>query len=290
MGKTFSPKQVARALSVSESTLKRWCDQGTIQTVRTAGGHRRIALPDILAFLQTGRCQLEHPELLQLPAISPTQSQALSVSRKCFRDALVAGQDSVCRQVVFELTMAGHSLAEICDDVIAASMNEIGELWACGAVDVYQERVACDICSRVLIDCEQHLPAISDRQPLAIGGALEHDPYTLPTRMVALALREAGWRSVSLGNMLPLRAIGAAIQQMRPKLAWISLSTPDDAEDFVNQYATFEESIPPETKVVVGGRGLDESLRAKARGIVFCSNLQQLTASTKDWFRASLAT
>ncbi len=108
--------------------------------------------------------------------------------------------------------------------------------------------------------------------------------------LVALALREAGWRSVSLGNMLPLSTIGAAIQQMRPKLAWISLSTPDDAEDFVNQYATFEESIPPETKVIVGGRGLDESLRDKASGIVYCVNLQQLAASTKDWIRASLAT
>ena len=38
MNELVSPKQVAHAMGVSESSLKRWCDQGLIPTVRTAAG------------------------------------------------------------------------------------------------------------------------------------------------------------------------------------------------------------------------------------------------------------
>ena len=50
-GQLLSPKQVARALGVSESSLKRWCDKGLIPTERTAGGHRRLPLAGVLDFL-----------------------------------------------------------------------------------------------------------------------------------------------------------------------------------------------------------------------------------------------
>jgi excisionase family DNA binding protein len=42
--KLVTPKQVAQAINVSESSLKRWCDQGLLTAIRTAGGHRRLAL------------------------------------------------------------------------------------------------------------------------------------------------------------------------------------------------------------------------------------------------------
>lgn len=41
---TVSVGEAALALDISASTLRRWADAGTIATVRTAGGHRRISL------------------------------------------------------------------------------------------------------------------------------------------------------------------------------------------------------------------------------------------------------
>ena len=46
----LTTRQVAEALSVSESSVKRWCDQGAIPTIRTVGGHRRIPLDGLLRF------------------------------------------------------------------------------------------------------------------------------------------------------------------------------------------------------------------------------------------------
>lgn len=52
-----SPRDLARAAGVSESSVKRWCDQGLIPVIKTAGGHRRLSLDAAIEFLSQS-----HPE------------------------------------------------------------------------------------------------------------------------------------------------------------------------------------------------------------------------------------
>lgn len=48
----LGPRQLGQALGVSESSVKRWADQGEIVTHRTSGGHRRIALAEAIRFIR----------------------------------------------------------------------------------------------------------------------------------------------------------------------------------------------------------------------------------------------
>ena len=70
--KALTPKQVAYAIEVSESSVKRWCDRGLIASVRTAGGHRRIPLDRLVDFVRQGRYRLANPEAVGLPAAKST--------------------------------------------------------------------------------------------------------------------------------------------------------------------------------------------------------------------------
>ena len=87
--KLVSPKQVARAIGVSESSLKRWCDRGLIKTVKTAGGHRKMEIGEVLAFIRENDHALVAPELLGLPPVS--QLAALG---------LVRGKDRLVRALL----------------------------------------------------------------------------------------------------------------------------------------------------------------------------------------------
>ena len=91
-----SPKQVARAIGVSESSLKRWCDQGLIETVRTAGGHRKMAIAEVLRYVREQDHNLVSPQILGLPPVSEHASAGLIARRASARRCLVSGRRIAC--------------------------------------------------------------------------------------------------------------------------------------------------------------------------------------------------
>jgi molybdopterin-binding protein len=64
---TYRPGQVAELLGVSVDTVRRWCDDGTLATTRTAGGHRVVPGASLAQFLSS------RPAAVQ-PSWLPAQS------------------------------------------------------------------------------------------------------------------------------------------------------------------------------------------------------------------------
>jgi excisionase family DNA binding protein len=282
----ITPKQVAQAIGVSESSLKRWCDRGLLTTVRTAGGHRRLALDHVVQFLRQSGHQLVRPELLGLPSNTGQGATIVARARDQIRDLLIAGDEDQCRRIVFDLHMAGQTASEICDFVLAGAFHDIGDLWSCGDAQVYQERRACDLCLRILADLRSVTPAARDTAPLAIGGAPECDPYMLPTAMVEVTFRQLGWRAQSLGSRLPMTTLLAAVRDARPQIFWLSVSHIDDEQQFVDDYRSFYEQVGSDVAVVVGGRRLVEPLRRQMEYAAYCDSLQHLEAFAKTLKRS----
>ena len=52
MAPSYRPGQVAELLGVSVDTVRRLCDDGTLRTTRTAGGHREVDGADLARHLQ----------------------------------------------------------------------------------------------------------------------------------------------------------------------------------------------------------------------------------------------
>jgi molybdopterin-binding protein len=47
----YGTRQVAELLGVSVDTIRRWCDEGKLRTVRSTGGHRTIDGADLARYL-----------------------------------------------------------------------------------------------------------------------------------------------------------------------------------------------------------------------------------------------
>lgn len=273
----ITPKQVAQAIGVSESSLKRWCDRGILTTVRTAGGHRRLALDDVVQFLRQSGHQILRPELLGLPATVGQGATVVARARDQIRDALLAGDEDQCRRIVFDLYLAGQTACDICDRVLALAFHDIGDGWECGEVVVYRERRGCEIALKALHDLRLALRVPPLDSPVAIGGALEHDPYRLPTTMVEIALREAGWRATSLGTLLPAATLGEAVRESRPQLLWVSVSSIESVPNFLDEYSRlYDTAAGLGTAVAVGGRALTEEIRQQMVYSAYCDTLRHL--------------
>ena len=272
----YTPKQIARALGVSESSLKRWCDRGILPTIRTAGGHRRIPLTAVLDYLRgTGR-PLVRPEILGLPATSGTGLRVIDRARDRLRTALLDGDLAICRQVIFDLFLAKQSISAIGDRVIGPAFYDIGASWEAGEIEVYQERRACEIIERVLHELEMAVPQGTDNTWLALGGTPEGDHYGIATMLIALVMRQKGWRAISLGAGLPFSTMLSAIRTQEPRLFWISTSYISDEARFVAEYDQFYEEAWLLTWLAVGGRALTPELRYRMQYTVFCDRLSNL--------------
>lgn len=283
----FTPKQVARAIQVSESSVKRWCDKGVIPTQYTAGGHRRIPVSGLLDFLRSSNHELLRPEVLGLPAATGKTTWVIDRAAHQMTEAIVQGDEEQCRQITLDLYLAEHSISTICDLVFAKVFQAIGDQWECGQAEVYQERYGCEIALRVLHELRSLIPNPPADSPLAIGGAVEGDQYNLATSMAELVLRDAKWNAMSLGDNLPFATLGAAIKEYRPRIFWLSCSHIGRQDEFLANYSALYEEFGTGIAWVVGGRALTEDLRRKMKYSAFCDNMQHLESFAETFRRSA---
>lgn len=290
MRTAFSPKQVARALDIGESTVKRWCDKGLIETVRTAGGHRKLPAADVLRFVREQGLDLVAPEVLELPPVSANSQRGLASSRAMLVEALLAGDETLARRIIFNLYLAKHRVSVICDEVVAAAFHDIGDRWACSQADVYQERRGCAIAFRLLLEMRRTQPPPDVDWP-ANGATIEGDAYLLPSAMAELVLREAGFHASLFGTSIPFASLRNAVRATRPKLFWVSVSHIQDPVNFLTEFAVLSHTcMATGTALVVGGRALTEDLRQRMTYSAFCDTMQHLEAFAQTLRRSSAST
>jgi excisionase family DNA binding protein len=272
----LSPKELARAANVSESSVKRWCDRGWIAAERTGGGHRRLRSSDAIAFLRRIGKSVD-PSLLGMgPRTSGGPPSEVDVEG--LTQALTDGSETEVRRWATRLFLGGWSVARICDEALGEAFRRIGDRWACRTVEVYQERRACGLAVRLLDALKTMTPRVEPTAPLAIGASPEGDPYGLPTAMCEAVLHEAGWKAQSLGSDLPFDSLAAAVERLRPRLFWLSVSAVADEAAFLSGWKAFVERISPDVVTVVGGRALDSERRRRMPFTSYGDDMRRLQA------------
>jgi excisionase family DNA binding protein len=264
MASYLSPRDLADALGVSESSLKRWIDAGRIRASRTEGGHRRISLDDALAFVRETNAPVARPELLGL---SPARVRAGRALPQDEDDALAAaildGDALAVTARIHADQRAGASIAELCDGPIRRAMHAIGDLWQHDPDGIVIEHRATDACVQALSSLRAAIPSQPDA-PIALGGAPEDDPYVLPSAMAALVLALEGFRAINLGPDTPTSAFHRAVLWHRPALVWVSATAPLPLAQ-AHEVAAFLSGLPPHVLAITGGRHAAGITRADPR-------------------------
>ena len=272
----LSPRQLAEAVGVSESSVKRWADQGLIPVERTAGGHRRLPVGGVVQFLRGSDLTLVRPELLGLAAAAAGAGAEGGVDAELV-EALAAGDEERLRAVVFRLYIGGMKASELCDRHLAGAFHEVGSRWQHGSLEVYQERRGVEICQTVLRELRQAVSAPPAGAPRAAGGTLAGDWYGLPTAMAEVALKEAGWNAQSYGSSHPVETLIAAVREQELRIFWLSLSWIGSLSETATAVERlYHEATRRHTALVLGGRALTPRVRRRLRATAFCDDMTQL--------------
>lgn len=282
--RSLSPRDFAFALGVSESSVKRWVDDGKIHALRTPGGHRRIAVGEAIRFVRATAAHLPRPEFLGLGELSrrgladPGDLAAVSAA---LHHALLEGRTLEARTLLAQAFIAGASAADLCDGPVRGALNRIGDLWHHDQAGVFIEHRATAIVVEVF-GFLRTLMVLEHGAVRAVGCAPTGDPYVIPTLAVATVLASEGFDVTNLGAETPMSSLVFAIEQVRPRIVWISASTAAGAEAVVAGIGSvLAAARSSSATVIVGGRSIEQDSYRFPTEVFACRNARDLAAFSR---------
>ena len=272
----LTPKDMAVAIGVSESSLRRWVDSGALRMYRTKGGHRRIPIAEGLRFIRESGSTLIRPDLLGIH-LGELGDASQDAAADAMFDAIRTGDDSRAYSVVMSLFATGNSVASICDGPICQAMHRVGELWKHDRRGILQEHHATDVCITLLQTLHQSLPKPADHAPLAMGGTPSGDVYTMPSLMAGLVLADAGMRQINYGTNTPADLLGDAAVEQSTALVWLSISVDLPKEQLRTELQRLARRLAANhTLLVIGGRHSADVSLGNMSNVILAHSMQQL--------------
>lgn len=260
----LTTKEVARLLSVSEATVKRWSDDGRLRSDKTVGGHRRFSIEAIAQLRrEQGIGQQSQPPLRRAAGSKPHKRHVPSSAS--FSEVLLRGDEREASAVLVDAYLHSLALASVFDRTITEAMHRVGDLWFEGTITVADEHLA----TRVMLSALQKLRSIAvPAEPTglkAICCGIEGDLHELPIHMTGLILETEGWEAKNLGPNTPLFALREMVARQRPQLVCVSARGIADLDRATTEYAQLRRVTGKlAAAVVTGGEGFrDRTLRER---------------------------
>lgn len=281
-GRYVSPAQVAEALGVGITTVKRWVDQGILPAHKTPGGHRKLLLGDVKRVVRQGEFPRADLGKLGLAGAGEDSVDARALASGVL-SALRRGDGEEVGSLLRGALRSGMAIEEMADQVVSPAMRRLGHEWEEGRLEVWQEHRGTQLCAGALYEVRSALRGADEAgRPVAIGGGPEGDPYLLANLLAEMALLGRGWRVVNLGPNTPMGSFRAALEEMRPRLLWLSSSYLAEPGRFVGEYrGLYRAAEKLGTAVAVGGQALTEEVRSGMPYTTFGDGLSHLVAFAK---------
>jgi DNA-binding transcriptional MerR regulator/methylmalonyl-CoA mutase cobalamin-binding subunit len=151
---------------------------------------------------------------------------------------------------------------EFLDGVVSPILVEIGDRWERGELRIAHEH-ACSAVLRGLLSSLMRLyPSSEARQRVVVATPAEEN-HELGALMVAMLAAMHGWNVLYLGPNLPAAEIAYAVTRIKAELLMLSITNlkPEDSE---REIAAIESALPPDVRILIGGRAAQAFPRSRA--------------------------
>ncbi len=237
MRKTIlSTADVARLFNVTETTVKRWADEGELKCQKTPGGHRKFDMKHVIEFSTShnfepvGALELETEEAeahrIQLAVLN----REFGALADYYVHKALTPDDTDLYYFLSYLYQHHIQLWELYDLVLSPGMREIGARWARGEISVSKEHMASYETLDALAKLQSEI-MMKPRVPLTVVCACIDDEYhEIGLRCAANIFESEGWRVHYLGACTPYESVISTIEELRPTTVCLSSTLPANPE------------------------------------------------------------
>lgn len=224
----LSTQEVASLINVTETTIKRWADEGKIPCHKTLGGHRKFLMKDIVDFAEQNAYPLSGTIALRLPQRQAqilefvVQTKDYHKLAQLFYDEVVQADTQGIHELLSYLCKHHVSLPILADDVVRPAMVRIGDQWQAGGLDIDREHLT----SNAVLEALVHLTPELHRKPShglsAVCACAEGDYHEIGLRLLSYVLETEGWKVHYLGANTPSQTLRSFVKSARPELICVS--------------------------------------------------------------------
>jgi excisionase family DNA binding protein len=296
MQKTIlSTADVARLFNVTETTVKRWADDGSLKCQRTPGGHRKFVIKYVIDFAEKNK--MEPLGVLEMPE-EDGGSQGLKIA------VLERDMDTLAMEFCSRATAPGRGdlrhffsylyehkipLCQIFDDILQPGMRMIGDRWERGELTIDHEHRASYATADVIAQLQEEISAKPTRGRLALLSCVGDEQHEMGLRCAATIFMAEGWDTNFLGARVPLEAIVGAILEARPQAVCISVSGVCDAEELGPMLNVIIDAAHEVSAVaVLGGRAARERGYHQKSFDLVATSMRELSDTLERWESSQL--
>ena len=159
-------------------------------------------------------------------------------------------------------------------NTVVPLLNTVGELWARGKLQIFQEHFLSQQLIRFLnteiAKLQRHA-----RKPRVLLATLPGEEHTLGLLMVAAMLSSHGVSTINIGAEVPMDQIGHAVEQFNVDIVGITFSGAYQYKNIRPHLIELRELIPDDIEIWTGGEGV-RRLRKLPVGVTKFSTLEKL--------------
>lgn len=261
----FNSEEAARILNVNVSSIKRWTEDGTLECIKTAGGHRKFTMQHLAKFLEAHKTKTSRANLFPIESEADLEINTRILkadfeflidyvseqSRQCHRDRV--------HRVFNGLYLAQHPLHKIYDQLVTPVLHRNGDLWERGQITVVEEHFSTQTIRDCLIRLQGIIQIPSEKIGTAFCLIMSQELHDVAIKMVDHILELKGYKVLFSGQLTPSIKMEKIFDLYHPDRVYISSTIVTD----VNLVQAEFDKIcyiaqAHNARVFVGGQGFNQ--------------------------------
>ena len=231
-----------------------------------------------------GRLLSQSPEALEQLALAPRAGAAAESGppgHPAMGELLACLRSKDGARLVERLQqlLGAEGLARFVQDIVVPMSARVGEEWARGELQVYEEHLFSEGCTRVLRQAIAALPP--GRSPRVLLTTVPDEPHALGLLMVESLLALQGARCIGLGTQTPLGELARAARTYGADVVALSFSTAFPSRRVPALLQELRAALPGAVELWVGGGAVRRL--AAVTGVCLLPTLADAVAAVQAW-------
>ena len=204
----FNSEEAGKILGVNVSTIKRWTDEGKLDCIKTAGGHRKFLMEHLAAFLERNRKKMEKVNLFPVENESDLRishhilkGDFSYLTDYVLKKALTSDIEKI-QQVLNGLYLGQYPLHEVYDHLVTPVMHRIGQLWQNGKISIVEEHIASQVIADAIIRLQGIIRLPTKKTGKAFCLNFSNEYHSIALKMVEHILELRGFKVFYTGQKL----------------------------------------------------------------------------------------